>query len=653
MKIGLVGNPNVGKSSIFNNLTGMHQHTGNWPGKTVLKASGIKKYKNVEYLIEDLPGTYSLMAHSKEEEVTRDYIYNEDYDALIIVCDAVCLERNLNLVLQILEITNKVLICVNLMDEAKKKKIDINIERLSKILNVPVIGTCARNKKNINDIMEKLSKICLKEKGYLKIEYDEYLSECINMLKNYASSGNKDLYALNLLVNGNNEDVTNALNYLYEKGVKKEDIETLILESITNKASDIASSVVTYRKKDYNKRDRLIDKIVTHKILSIPFMLMLLLFVFWITIVIANYPSNFLYNMFFSIENDISNFLSFLPNSINNLFVYGIYRVLAWVVSVMLPPMVIFFTLFTLLEDLGYLPRIAFCLDKAFQKCASCGKQALTMIMGFGCNAVGVTGARIIDSPRERLMAILTNCFVPCNGRFPLLISLIAMFLVSNSILKSFILTVFIVIGIFMTFIITKILSKTILKGIPSSFILELPPYRKPQILKVIVRSVFDRSLFVLKRAVITSIPAGIIIWFMANVSIGGSSILKICSNFLDPLASLMGIDGVILLAFILAFPANEIVIPIIIMGYMSLGYLTDISNLLVLKDLFVQNGWTVLTAICVMLFSLIHWPCLTTVLTIKKETSSLKWTVLSIVIPALLGILLCIMVNMIYIILF
>ncbi len=660
MKIGLIGNPNVGKSTIFNALTGMHQHTGNWPGKTVAKASGVKKYKGVSYIIEDLPGTYSLLAHSKEEEVTRDFVYSNDYDGLIIVCDATTLERNLNLVIQVLQITNKVVLCINLLDEAKKKKIEIDFKALEKLLNVPVVPAIARSSKGIDDIMESLTQVLKRENSYYYLKPPKKLQESVSLLEPLLASNilNKTNYALNLLTTKN---VTDDINMKILKDIKKDlkniDIKALITENVVNEASRIADKVITYHNKDYQKKDRIIDKIVTNKYFSIPIMLIMLLFVFWLTIVGTNYFSGILYDFLFSFEKPLLIFLEFchLPAVIIDMFVYGLFRVLAWVIAVMLPPMAIFFPLFTLLEDLGYLPRIAFCLDKAFKKCASCGKQALTMAMGFGCNAVGVTGARIIDSPRERLMAILTNVFVPCNGRFPLIISMITMFLIvsSNNLLSALLLTLFIVLGVFVTFVITKILSKTLLKGVPSSFTLELPSYRRPQVGKVIVRSLFDRTIFVLKRAICASAPAGIVIWLMANVQIGSNSLLAICSGGLDPFARLIGLDGVILMAFILAFPANEIVIPIIIMGYMSLGYLTDIDNLTVLKDLFVQNGWTNLTAICTIIFSLMHWPCLTTVLTIKKETGSLKWTLLSIIIPTITGILLCFLTTLVYNLLF
>lgn len=379
-------------------------------------------------------------------------------------------------------------------------------------------------------------------------------------------------------------------------------------------------------------------------------MLALLFTVFWITMVGANVPSEYLSKGLFWVSDQLEHFLVFLhiPSVIIEILIDGIYKVLAWVVSVMLPPMAIFFPLFTLLEDLGYLPRIAFNLDHYFKKCSACGKQALTMCMGFGCNAVGVTGCRIIDSPRERLIAILTNSLVPCNGRWPTLIMLISIFFVGvsgNSFTKSILLTLVILCSIAMTLIISKILSKTVLKGMPSSFTLELPPYRLPQVGKVIVRSIFDRTLFVLGRAIAVAAPAGLVLWIMSHTIIGGSSIFTWCCNFLDPIGNIFGMDGVILLAFILGFPANEIVVPIMIMGYMSLGTLVNITDFQVLHQLFTDNGWTVVTAICVMIFCLFHFPCSTTVLTIKKETGSMKWTLFSMLLPTMLGLFLCFIV--------
>jgi len=663
MRIGLIGNPNVGKSTIFNALTGLRQHTGNWPGKTVEKATGYKKYRNITYEFEDLPGTYSLISHSKEEEVTRDFVYFGEYDALLIVCDAVCLERNLNLVLQVLEVTNKVIICVNLIDEAKKKGITIDTKKLQNILKVPVIKTNARKKEGINDILIALKEV-KNNKNTFKIKYDDIITNEIDNISYLIKNNkiNKRALSLKLLSGEKKENndkilknkIEQARNNLYKKGIKITDINEIITEEIINNCEEISKQIVTFNKKDYQKKDRTIDKIVTGRITGYVVMLLLLLLIFWITITGANYPSDFLYDFFFSFEDKILHFLNFIhmPDIITNALVYGVYRVLAWVVSVMLPPMAIFFPLFTLLEDLGYLPRVAFNLDKVFKKCASCGKQALTMTMNFGCNAVGVIGARIIDSKRERIIAILTSNFIPCNGRFPILISIITMFFIfttKNTIVSALLLTLIILLGIIMTFIVSKILSKTILKGMPSAFTLELPPYRRPQIGKVIIRSILDRTIFVLRRAVLISAPAGLVIWLMANITVGDTSILKICSDALDPFAKTIGLDGIILMAFILGFPANEIVIPIMIMGYMSLGYITEFDSINDLKKLFIDNGWTLLTAICTMIFTLMHWPCLTTVFTIKKETGSLKWTLLSIILPAIIGIILCFITTQIY----
>ncbi len=673
--IAVAGNPNVGKSTLFNALTGMNQHTGNWPGKTVTNASGVCRYKDKNFILVDLPGTYSLMANSVEEEVARDFICFGNPDLVTVVVDATCLERNLNLVLQILEITNRVVVCVNLLDEAEKKKIVIDLDELSLQLGVPVVGTSARSKKGIDELMQEIYEMTFMNKKTYKIKsnYDEKIERAVELLEPevkriVGDKINARWVSLRLLdIDGPlKNSLLNCLNIdiLEDKEIKlimqkikneilieKDDyIRDLLVEGIVGRAEEIYGKCVVLKDKFYSSKDRKIDKILTSKATGIPIMIALLFVIFWITLSGANYPSELLSNGLFFIQDKLTILLSNIgvPIWLNDMLVKGIYRTVAWVVSVMLPPMAIFFPLFTLLEDSGYLPRIAFNLDKYFKKACAHGKQALTMCMGFGCNACGVIGCRIIDSPRERLIAILTNNFVPCNGRFPTLISIITMFFAGTimlpyqSFVSTLILTGIIILGVFVTLVVSKILSKTLLKGVPSSFSLEMPPYRRPQFLKVIVRSIFDRTLFVLGRAVIVAAPAGLLIWLLSNIFINDVSILSYCANFLDPFARLIGLDGIILMAFILGFPANEIVMPIIIMGYLCTGNLTEFSNLDELHQLLVGNGWTWLTATCTMLFSLMHFPCGTTCLTIKKETGSTKWTVISFLLPTVIGILTC-----------
>lgn len=673
--IALAGNPNVGKSTVFNELTGLNQHTGNWPGKTVTNATGKYTYKGIDYTLVDIPGTYSLMAHSTEEEVARDFICFGEPDVTVVVCDATCLERNLNLVLQTIEISNNVILCLNLMDEAKRKNIKVDLKQLEMKLGVPVIPTNARNKDGLDKLIEAISNIDKYSKTHspIKLKYTDDIENAIKILEpsvKLNNALNSRWVCLRLLENdagiieainkylGYNikEDSTistkleEAKNFLNSKSIKASNLQDIIVSKIISLAENICKDCVSFNADNYNAMDRKIDKILTSKWTGIPIMLILLLIIFWITITGANYPSQVISTALFWVQDRLIEFFISIgtPKVVYEILVLGIYRVVAWVVAVMLPPMAIFFPLFTLLEDLGYLPRIAFNLDKHFKKCCACGKQALTMCMGFGCNAAGIIGCRIIDSPRERLIAIITNNFIPCNGRFPILITLIIIFFVGNisglfqGLSSALLLTAVIVLGVLMTFLVSKILSKTILKGIPSSFTLELPPFRKPQVGKIIIRSIFDRTLFVLGRAVVVAIPAGLVIWIMANVNINGITLLSYASNFLDPFARLLGLDGVILIAFILGFPANEIVIPIIIMAYMSTGSLIEIDDFVQLKALLVDNGWTWLTAICTMLFSLMHWPCSTTCLTIKKETQSLKWTLVSFAVPTIVGMTIC-----------
>lgn len=723
--VALAGNPNVGKSTVFNELTGMNQHTGNWPGKTVCSAEGHCTHNGHDYILVDIPGSYSLMAHSAEEEVARDFICFGGADAVIVVCDATCLERNMNLVLQTIEITSNVVVCVNLMDEAEKKKIRIDLAGLERKLGVPVIAASARSGKGLTELMNRTEELLgssvhrnnenkdgiprnaengdgihcntenedrvhcnaeneddihhnTKHGDGIFIRYPDAVEDAIRSVQEeidpvLKGKINTRWVALKLL-DGDSSLLTSleehldfrladhlnvsdrlveARGALSHQGLTQEKLRDTVVSRIYQEAESICSNTVQFENKKYNSKQLKLDRILTSRFTGVPIMLLLLAFVFWITITGANVPSQILADGLFYVQDRLTQLFHFIhaPEWLHGILVLGLFRVLAWVISVMLPPMAIFFPLFTLLEDAGYLPRIAFNLDHQFKKCCACGKQALTMCMGFGCNAAGIIGCRIIDSPRERLIAILTNNFVPCNGRFPTLIAIITMFFVgtgsflSGSILSTLLLTGVIVLGVVMTLLVSRILSGTLLKGVPSSFTLELPPYRRPQIGKVIVRSIFDRTLFVLARAIIVAAPAGVIIWILANIQVGNVSILDHCTGFLDPFAHLLGMDGVILMAFILGLPANEIVVPIIIMAYLSTGSILELDDLTQMHDLFVAHGWTWLTAVCTMLFSLMHWPCSTTLLTIQKETQSWKWCGAAFLIPSACGLIICFIV--------
>lgn len=600
-KVLLMGNPNVGKSTVFNELTGMHQHTGNWTGKTVDSADGNFYYKYNNYRLIDLPGTYSLIPSSEEERVAGEYLLKEKYDCVVIVIDSTLLQRNLMLFYQILEITNKVVVMLNLCDEAKKRNIEIDKNILSNLLGVPVIKATARSGKGINELLEEIH-----------------------------------------LISTNSEDY-------YSK--KEYDLNKIDIENLAYKAEFVADKAVTQAPSKKEKRDEFIDKIILGKYTSIPIMLIMFGIILWITIKGSNYPSEILSSAFFNFEEFLSDKMREFGISpiIISLLIDGMLKVLLWVVAVMLPPMAIFFPLFAILEDWGILPRFAFNLDRPFEKCNACGKQALTTCMGLGCNAVGVTGARIIDSPRERSIAIITNSLTPCNGRFPFLIAIISIFLAKNSFYASLVLLLFLVISVFGTMICSKILSLTVLKGKSSSLVFELPKYRVPDFKNVILTTVREKILLVLFRAVVVALPAGLMIWALANIQIDSSSLLIIISNKLEPIGNLIGLDGVMLMAFIIGLPANEIVLPIALMAYLSTSVISDYSSIESLKEILITNGWTVKTAICACIFSMFHFPCATTLFTIIKETRSIKHTLLSIITPLVAGSILCIVINLIF----
>ena len=614
-RIALVGNPNVGKSTIFNALTGLRQKTANWAGVTVSSASGAFSLKGIRFTADDLPGIYSLNVRSAEEAVTREALLTEPYDYLLFICDATCIERGLALLAQAAELLGgraaafsseseaalspefpagsprapQFLLCVNLCDEAERKGISIDFSGLEEELGIPVIPASARKKHGLDLLLARLSSL-------------------------EEASGSSAEKAPKFFIPG-----------------------------------ELAARRVRYSNQNYRKREERLDRFLTGRITGGLTMLLLLTAVFWLTMTGANYPSALLYDWLFSFEEILSRAAETLhaPWWLSGVLIDGVYRVTAWIVSVMLPPMAIFFPLFTLLEDSGYLPRVAFNMDSAFKKCRACGKQCLTMAMGLGCNAAGVTGCRIIDSPREWLIAILTNSLVPCNGRFPLLTAMISLFMArrAGSLFSALLLTGFILLSFGMSFFASWLLSHTVLKGVPSFFTLELPPYRRPQAGKVLVRSLLDRTLFVLGRAVTAAAPAGLLIWLLANITIGGTSLLSLLAGFLDPAGRLLGLDGVILMAFLLGFPANEIVLPIILMAYLETGTLVSMEDSASLYNLLTAHGWTVRTAVCMAVFSLFHWPCATTCLTIKKETGSLKWTAVSILLPAAAGCILCMMI--------
>jgi ferrous iron transport protein B len=689
--VALSGNPNTGKSTTFNALTGLRQHTGNWTGKTVVKSEGSFIFHEKKYKVIDLPGTYSLISSSLEEEIARDFILFGKPDVTVIVADATRLERNLNLVLQTLEISSRAIVCVNLVDEARKNGIEVDVKTLARELGVPVVPTVARDEKGIYELLSNIEKVATSPEPIRSrtiYSEDPDLAEPIGRLEatiqnHYPLVSNAQWLAIRVL--DGDKSVLDSIrdgkimhqqSSVGMQGLSEDSFDHLVkeieniksrlpqnfhdrqIERTYEEAGRIAQkTVVEVGKKRKFNRDLFLDRVFLSPILGFPIMLVLFALMFWITIIGANVPSGLLFDLLVGKIHPA--LIAFgetigLPGWLNGFLFDGMYLATAWVVSVMLPPMAIFFPMFTLLEDFGYLPRVAFNMDSLFKKAGAHGKQVMSMMMGFGCNAAGVVATRIIDSPRERLIAIITNNFAICNGRWPTQILLATIFIgaLVPAHLAGFVSAMAVVgvalLGVAFTFLVSWGLSNTSLKGQPSVFTLELPPYRAPKLWQTIYTSLIDRTIFVLWRAVIFALPAGAVIWLISNLQIGGSPIAAHMVNFLDPLGWFLGLNGIILVAYIVAIPANEIVIPTILMLIVLLSGIQDVGSgagvmfetdsLSSLELLLRGNGWTLLTAVNLMLFSLLHNPCSTTIFTIFKETKSAKWTLVSTFLPIVLG---------------
>lgn len=694
--VALSGNPNTGKSTIFNALTGLKQHTGNWTGKTVARSEGSFFFHDSKYKVIDLPGTYSLISSSLEEEIARNFVLFGKPDVTVIVVDATRLERNLNLVLQMLEISSRAIVCVNLIDEAEKKGIRIDSKVLSRELGVPVVLTAARDQTGMYGLLAGIEKIATSSQtqkpksiydfpAEIASPIDELNVVLENEFHRVANSKwlavrllDEDKSIIESLENGelekyysntdaSEQDSANPKASFVLDAAKRiklrlpGNFHDKIVEQTFHEAEKIAQkSIVKLGEKQKFNLDHFLDNIFMSPLFGYPVMFLLFAFMFWLTIAGANVPSALLFDLLVGYIHPLlktaAEALHF-PWWLSGFLIDGMYLSTAWVISVMLPPMAIFFPMFTLLEDFGYLPRVAFNMDNLFKKAGAHGKQVMTMMMGFGCNAAGVVATRIIDSPRERLIAIITNNFAICNGRWPTQILVATIFIgaLVPAHLAGFVSAMAVVgvalLGVFLTFVISWGLSNTVLKGEPSVFSLELPPYRIPKFWQTLYTSLIDRTLFVLWRAIVFALPAGAIIWLISNVNIGGDPIAAHMINSLEPIGWFLGLNGIILVAYVVAIPANEIVIPTILMLIVLMtgtqgftegaGVIFESDSIDSLESILKNGGWTLLTAINLMLFSLIHNPCSTTIFTIYKETKSLKWTLVSTFLPIVLGILL------------
>ena len=703
--VALAGNPNVGKSTVFNVLTGLRQHTGNWPGKTIARAEGAFAYNDTRVKIVDLPGTYSLQAGSADEEVARDFILFGRPDVTIVVVDSTRLERNLNLVLQVLDITDRVVVYLNLIDEARRHGIAVDAKRLERQLGVPVVSGIAREKVGIDDLLAAAYRVSTAEAStrpyrveHLTDDVDETVAALAQVVKDgFPGVPNSRWVALRLL----NADAavveavrTGELGQLGDsrdpgdRPVAPEAVRTHLLgsarrmrwqlptdfhDTITERIYAAAQRIADETQMRGLKKvgfdiDRTLDSLLTSRWLGFPLMLAVLSAVFWITIEGANVPSAMLASLLIDTAHPwlvgLGAAVRF-PWWLSGFLFDGVYLATAWVVAVMLPPMAIFFPIFTLLEDFGYLPRVAFNLDSLFRSAGAHGKQALTMCMGFGCNAAGVVSTRVIDSPRERLIAIITNNFSLCNGRWPTQILIATIFIGALApvrlagVVSAAAVVGIAVLGIIMMFVTSWLLSRTVLRGEATSFSLELPPYRPPRILQTLYTSMIDRTLIVLGRAVLFAMPAGAVIWLISNINLGDVSLAEHAVSWLNPLGLFIGLNGVILLAYVVAIPANEIVIPTVLMltvltanvssAGAGAGVMFELDSTDATGQILRAGGWTLLTGVNLMLFSLLHNPCSTTIYTIYKETRSAKWTTLATLLPVAMGVTVCFLVTQVW----
>jgi ferrous iron transport protein B len=704
--IALAGNPNVGKSTVFNALTGLRQHTGNWPGKTIVRAEGAFAFQGTRMKVVDLPGTYSLQAGSADEEVARDFVLFGRPDVTVVVVDATRLERNLNLVLQILDITDRVVVYLNLVDEARRHGIAVDAKRLERELGVPVVTGVARERVGIDELLAAAHRVASGEtRGrpyrvqHLQSDVEQTVATLVEDVEDaFPNLPNARWVALRLL--NADEAVVEAVRSgelgqladtpgdqpefpIPDEGIRRQvldrarrlrwdlptDFQDTIAQRMYSEAQQIAEKTqMRGLKKVGFDLDRVLDGLLTSRWLGFPLMLAILAAVFWITIEGANVPSGMLATLLIDTAHPWLKGLADLgglPWWLSGFLLDGVYLATAWVVAVMLPPMAIFFPIFTLLEDFGYLPRVAFNLDALFRSAGAHGKQALTMCMGFGCNAAGVVATRIIDSPRERLIAIITNNFSLCNGRWPTQILIASIFIGAlapvhlGGIVSAAAVVGIALLGIVAMFLASWLLSRTVLRGEATSFSLELPPYRPPRILQTLYTSVIDRTLIVLWRAVVFAIPAGAVIWLVSNVHVGDSSVAEHAVAFMNPFGLLLGLNGVILVAYVVAIPANEIVIPTVLMltvlsadiagAGSGAGVMFELDSVDATGELLRAGGWTLMTAVNLMLFSLLHNPCSTTIYTIYRETRSAKWTALATLLPVVMGVTVCFLVTQVW----